>query len=151
MGGMMSKHLRMNKNIKAYWSKKLNLHDDVIEKISQEGFFTFDCSSSPLILVAVCSLLRLQNPIHKVIDSIYLFTIECITLVFNDFFFVQLDKTIRELNLSGFRSHVRYLRRIGRVIATMKKECDWKDQWTHDTDHHLISSIRDEPFLPQRG
>jgi hypothetical protein len=147
----MTKQSRLLMKLKRYWAAKLENHPDAIDQLSKRGFLPTDCSISPLELVAVCSLLTERKPIHEVIESIMIYTVECISPAFTSDYFIQLDETIREIELAGLRSHARDLRKLGKVVATMQSARGWKDHWEHDTDRRLKSAIQNEPFLPQQG
>ena len=147
----MTKQSRLFMKLKKYWATKLESHPDEIDRLLERSFRPTDCTKSPLELVAASSLLAARKPIHKVIESIKFYSLECETPALGADYFVQLEETIREFELAGLRSHARDLRKLGKVVATMLSAKDWKDKWSHDIDRRLSSAIRDEPFLPQKG
>jgi hypothetical protein len=134
-----------------FWAYKLDVQEDAVQKLSRQGFFALEDSDSPLKLVAICSLLLMKKPIPEVIDAIMIFSMECVSPVFDEFFFLGLDETIRELKLAGMRSHSQELQKIGRVIAEIHNARAWQLRLTQDLEGDLTSAIRDEPFLPQQG
>jgi hypothetical protein len=140
----------LNKLIE-YWEKRLQDRSDVIERIMQAGILAVRCDSSALELIAACSLLTGKKPIHEVLKSIELYSIEYDLPGFDNVFFQELQSTLHEFELAGLRSHARKLRKVGQAMAAMHGAKDWQEHWTRERKRKLESAIRDEPFYPQQG
>jgi hypothetical protein len=92
-----------------------------------------------------------HKTIYATLQSLDWLNNECIEPIFNDAFFSQLDATISEMDLAGMRYQARKLRKLGQAIPSGQRKSDWQSHWKRENDEKLASSIRDEPFLPQKG
>ena len=139
------------KRLVRFWGIRLPGQDQLFERFARSGLCPRDCSLTPLELVCACSFMLDTGPIFDVYRSIDRLKNECIEPRFEDEFFQRLNETISEMENAGMRDQPRQLRKLGRGLAALQQQGSWHTHWEMETDRKLGSTIKDEPFLPQRG
>ena len=147
----MVRQSRLINKLNGYWLKRLQGRRDLVERIRQIGLLPVNCERSPVELVAACSLMIAKKPIHEVLKSIELYSIECDAAGFDEAFFQELHSTLRDFELTGLRSHARKLRKVAQAMANMSGAKNWQEHWSREGRRKLESAIKDEPFYPQQG
>ncbi|OGO21016.1 MAG: hypothetical protein A2Z14_12690 [Chloroflexi bacterium RBG_16_48_8] len=147
----MARHSRLLNELNRYWNEKLEGRGDLVERLTERDVLPQECSSSPVELVAACSLLTARKPIHEVLKSVACFSPECDAPGFDDDFFQQLQATLRDFEIAGLRSYSRKPRKVGLAIVGMHHAKDWQEHWSRETKRKPESAIRDKPFYPQPG
>ena len=139
------------KRLVRFWGIRLPGQDQLFKRFTRSGLLPQDCSLTPLELVCACSFMLDTKTIFDVFQSIDRLNNECIEPRFEDVFFQRLNETISEMENAGMRDQPRKLRKLGQGLAALQRKGSWQSDWEKETDRKLGSTIKDEPFLPQRG
>jgi hypothetical protein len=139
------------KHLHRFWGSRLPNQEQLFERFTRIGLLPQDFKLTHLELVCACSLMLEHKTLYDVYQSIEHLNNECTKSKFDDAFFHHLEEIISEMDMVGMRVQARKLRKLGQGIASTQRKISWQSYWKKEADKKLVSSIRDEPFLPQQG
>ncbi len=133
-----------------YFQRKDEIRMEYVEDFLDRRFPSSNLPS-PLEMVAVLSLIAVNESFPNVIRTLTFMSEDGIGKSFDDEFFFAIDQSSRDLDNLGMDKEAGDLLKIGEIAAQIHNETKWEHHFNKILDKRIRSRISDLPFLHQRG